>query len=85
MDFSLSRSIRSQRRLERNQNAMREAINFLNSEGVRFIQTNQYTLQFFGYSYWPGTRKLFHEDAEHSLPDQGLDEIAALIRSSKKT
>jgi hypothetical protein len=84
MDFTLAQSDRSKRRLEKQQAAMRDAIDLLTSLQVRFSQPDPYQLQFGDFSYWPGTKRLYHEGDERSSPKQGLDEIAKLIQSFKR-
>jgi hypothetical protein len=84
MDSCFSKSDRSKEKRERNEAAMREAIALLKSEGVRFVQPDKWTLQFGAYSYWPGTQRLYREDDESSLPNQGPSEITALVRSLKR-
>jgi len=84
MDFCFSKSDRAKEKRERNEAAMREAIALLKSEDVRFIQLDKWTLQFGPYSYWPGTQRLYREDDESSLPNQGPSEITALVRSLRR-
>jgi len=81
MDFCLSKSDRLKSKREHNEAAMREAFALLKSEGVRFSQPDKWTLQFGPHSYWPGTQRLYREDDESSLPNQGPTEITALVRS----
>jgi hypothetical protein len=75
---------RSRDKRERNEDAMREAIALLKSKGVHFTQLDRYTLQFLGHRYWPRKRKLYQENEDHSLRNQGLEQIAELIHSFKR-
>ena len=84
MDYSFEHSDRSKRRREKHKVAMHDAKALLESLGVRFSQPDPYQLQFVAYSFWPGTKRLYHEGDERSSPKQGLDEIAKLIQSFKR-
>jgi hypothetical protein len=84
MDYSFAQSDRSKRRLEKHQEAMRDTIALLNSLGIRFSQPDRYTLQFCGYSYWPGTKRFYRDEDESSSKLQSLDELAKLIQPFKR-
>ena len=83
MKMNLSESSQANSKRERNKLAMREAIAIFKAEGVPFRQTDQWSLKFGPYNYWPGTGKLFRDGEEHALRDQGPAEITALLKALK--
>ncbi len=83
MNYGFENSDKSKKRLERREEAMREAKVILTSLGVRFSQPDPHQLQFGEYSYWPGRKRLYRQNDESSSKLKALEELAELIQSSK--
>ncbi len=64
---------------------MRDAIEALNAEGVRFSRPTQYQLKIGDLNFYPGTGRIFRDGEDKAWDQQGLTVLISYLRERRKS
>ena len=62
---------------------MRDAIEALNAEGVRFSRPTQYQLKVGDINFYPGTGRIFRDGEDKAWEQQGLSALISYLREKR--